>query len=155
MSQCYLLHFFPHTTLHLSIQSAVCNPHFMFSVLLSQCYLLKFLPHATLPHSIHWGVCNPQFMCSVLLSPCYLIHFFPHNTLPLSIHSAVCNSHFMCSVLCHSAIYFTSSLTLHFPPPSSQLFVNHTLSALFLVKMLLTSILPSQYPSPLHPVICL
>jgi len=29
---------------------------------------------------------------------------------------------------CHCALYFTSSLTLQFPSPSSQLFVTHTLS---------------------------
>jgi hypothetical protein len=34
LSQCFLLHLFPHTTLSLSIQSAVCNPRFICSALL-------------------------------------------------------------------------------------------------------------------------
>jgi hypothetical protein len=62
LSQCYLLHFFPHTTLSLCIQSAVCNPHFICSVLFSQCSVIHFFPHTTLSFSIQSAVCNPHFI---------------------------------------------------------------------------------------------
>jgi hypothetical protein len=86
-------------------------------------YMLQFTPHN--PTKIF-----PVFFHKFALS--YQLRT-EHSVFPFITDSS---TYPLCTVLsalfsCHSAPYFISSLTLHFPYPSSQLFVNHTSSALF------------------------
>jgi hypothetical protein len=114
-----------------------------------------FFPHNNLSLPIQSTLFNAQFFCSVRLSQWSLFHFFPHNTSYFSIQLAVCTHTLSAMFHFHSAPYFTSSNTKHFPSPLNQLFVQPFYLLCSIVTVLLTSFLPSHYIFPLHPVSCL
>jgi hypothetical protein len=151
-----LISLFPHNTLSHSIRSAVCIHTFSAMFHCHSTLSIKFSLTRHIPSPSSKLFFIPHFNCYVPLSQYCFQHFFPHMTHSISIQSIVFLNHNLTAMFyCNIAPYFKSSLTLHFPSPSLQLFLNHNFFALSLVTVFFVSLLPSHYTLILNPVSCL